>query len=242
MPDANGAWESHRLLVAMLVLPILTFVVTYSISLSNGTMEYPYYFLSVSIESKPASCIGTFGLSATCLVAPFLAFIRYSFVRKHLEENMEKGAMFDKVKLWNRRAFYFAIFTGIGGHGVASFQSSVDDCGGEHWIVGVHLWFALMFFGGGAIYCIISYWLDLKLPNLGSPRERISRKIFCYGTIAQVFAVFCVLPGIYTWLGGEPAVIAIMSFLEVTTLGTFMSLGQGTYHPRVLYLATGFDG
>jgi hypothetical protein len=136
---------------------------------------------------------------------------------------MEEGAMFDKVKLWNRWAFYFAIFAGVGGHGVASFQSATDDCGGKQWIVAVHLWFALMFFGGGAIYCIISYWLDLKLPTLGSPRERLSRKIFCYGTVAQVFTVFCVLPGIYTWLGGEPIVIAIMSALEITTLGTFMS-------------------
>ena len=46
MPDANGAWESHRLLVAMLVLPILTFVVTYSISLSNGTMEVSDFVVS----------------------------------------------------------------------------------------------------------------------------------------------------------------------------------------------------
>ena len=185
--------------------------------------QYPYLFLSVSIEAKPASCIGTFGLSLTCLLAPFLAFIRYSYVRKHLEENLEKGEVFDKVKLWNRRAMYLAIYTGIGGHGVASFQSAVDDCGGAPWIVGVHLIFACMFFSGGSCYCFVSHWLDQKLPNLGTERERLYRKIFCYGTILQFVTVCCVFPALWALLGAPDYLIALMSFLEVTMLGTFMS-------------------
>jgi hypothetical protein len=39
MPDKNGAFASHQLLIGMLILPVLTFVVTYAISISNGTQQ-----------------------------------------------------------------------------------------------------------------------------------------------------------------------------------------------------------
>ena len=58
-----------------------------------------------------------------------------------------------------------------------SLQSVVDECGGAKWIVGVHLIFATMFFSGGSTYCFIAHWLDTKLPELGTPRERFLRKV-----------------------------------------------------------------
>ena len=104
-------WLAAPLLRVILVLPILTFIITYAISLSNGTQEYPYLFLSVSIESKPASCIGTFGLSITCLLAPFLAFVRYSYVKRRIREDLGvEHKDYAKVKLWNRRGLKFAIW------------------------------------------------------------------------------------------------------------------------------------
>ena len=122
-------WLAAPLLKIILILPILTFITTYSISLSNGMQEYPYLFLSVSIESKPASCFGTFGLSLTCLLAPFLAFVRYSYIKRQIVKVLGRDHVdYNKVKLWNRRALFFAIYTGVGGHGVASFQVSIKAC------------------------------------------------------------------------------------------------------------------
>jgi hypothetical protein len=217
-------WKSAPLLLFMLVLPVVTFIITYTISLLNGTQQYPYLFLSVSIESKPASCIGTFGLSITCLLAPFLAFIRYSYVRKQIQDELgPEHQDYVRAKLWNRRALYLAIYAGIGGHGVSSFQSAVDDCGGAPWIVGVHLIFACIFFSGGSAYCFVSHWLDLRLPGLGTPRERRFRMLCCYGTLFQFFTVCCIFPLLWALLGAPDYMIALMSFLEVTMLGTFMS-------------------
>jgi hypothetical protein len=82
-------FPTFPLLMAVSALPVLTFAATYIISLTvtreDGTylMEYPYFFLSSSIQWKPASCVGTFGLSLTCFALPILAFIRHEHVKKY---------------------------------------------------------------------------------------------------------------------------------------------------------------
>ncbi len=224
MPEIDGTLPCKPALLFLLILPVVTFISTYTISLSTGAQYYPYLFLSVSIEAKPASCIGTFGLSATCLLAPVMAFVRNSHVRKHATAALGQGSDdYLVVKKWNKRAVVAAVLTGIGGHGVASFQSTVDDCGGEKWIVGVHLIFATIFFFSGAAYCFISHKLDLLLPTLGTPSERRLRKIFTYGTITQFIIVCVFFPILVISVGAPDWVIALMSFFEVTLLATFMS-------------------
>ncbi len=81
-------FPTFPLLMAVSALPVITFSATYAISLivtRNGEplMEYPYFFLSSSIQNKPASCVGTFGLSLTCFALPILAFIRHEHVKKY---------------------------------------------------------------------------------------------------------------------------------------------------------------
>ncbi|GMH84391.1 hypothetical protein TL16_g09910 [Triparma laevis f. inornata] len=216
-------WKSAPLLIFMLVLPVVTFITTYAISLSNGKQQYPYLFLSVSIESKPASCIGTFGLSLTCLLAPFLAFIRYSYIRKEIQSQLGSGHDdYEITKLWNRRNLYLAIAAGLGGHGVSSFQSTTEE-GGSRALLGIHLIFATWFFAGGSSYCFVSHWLDKKLPLLGTEKERMWRKFFCYGTLAQFFTICVFFPFIVFFFGASDELIAVMSFIEITMLGTFMS-------------------
>ena len=157
------------------------------------------------------------------MLAPVVAFIRHSYVRKHITVNInedEDKDKFDAARAMNKRAFYLSIVGGVGGLGVASFQSSIDECGGTNVIVGIHCLFALMFFTGGLFYCVYSHWLDNILPNLGTERERFQRKCFYYGSLFQ-FIIMWVIPWFYNYMGSFTLVV--MSFFEVTLLLTFMS-------------------
>jgi len=220
--------SAHYFLVALLSVPLITFIATYSISLAVGSMKYPMFFLSTSIEAKPASCIGTFGLSFTALCSPLVAFIRKNYIADQIEaeygesaENEEKKKTAIRV---NEKALKMAILAGFGGHGVASFQSVVDDCGGTYGIVISHLIFATVFFGCGSFYSYFSHRLDLLLPKVGTQRERFLRKLFCWGTFFQFCTVCVVFPTIILiWGGGRPFLTFVIALLEVSMLCTFMS-------------------
>ena len=178
------------LLLAVTVVPFLTFIATYAISLTtkrNGSylMEYPYYFLSTSIESKPASNIGTFGLSFSCAAVPLAAFIRHARV-KFAAADVADQTLRDQARSLNTYALKVVIVAAIAGVGVASFQSTTDVCGGTMAIVGVHFLFALIFFVGGMRYCLLQHRIDQLVPTLGTERERSARKWFARATVLQL--------------------------------------------------------
>ena len=92
-------------------------------------MEYPYLFLSSSIESKPASCIGAFGLSITCALVPLTAFIRHARVKWAANQlTSEEDKLVARQK--NTFALKVVVVAAVGGLGVASFPSVEDNCGG----------------------------------------------------------------------------------------------------------------
>lgn len=223
----------HHLLSSILVTPLVTLIVTYAISLSTGAMKYPMFFISTSIEAKPASCVGTFGLSFTSLLSPLVAFIRRSFIEEKIEEeyadatadatsdsDIKKKALAMKI---NNKAFRVAVWAGFGGHGVASFQSIVDDCNPLKYLVIIHLIFATIFFGNGAFYSYFSMRLDDLLPNVGTPNERFFRKLFAWGTFAQFCTVCVVFPIIVIVWGSTDVLTLLVALLEVSMLCTFMS-------------------
>ena len=178
------------LLLAVTVVPMVTFIFTYAISLTtkrNGSylMEYPYYFLSTSIESKPASNIGTFGLSFSCAAVPLAAFIRHARV-KFAAADVADQTLRDQARSLNTYALKIVIVAAIAGVGVASFQSTTDECGGTTAIIGVHFLFALIFFFGGMRYCLLQHRIDQLVPTLGTERERSARKWFARATVIQL--------------------------------------------------------
>ena len=178
------------LLLAVTLVPLLTFLLTYTISLTtfrNGKylMEYPYYFLSSSIESKPASNFGTFGLSLSCAAVPLTAFIRHARV-KFAVIDVENQQIRERVRYLNTYALKTVIVAAIAGVGVASFQSTTDACGGTLAIIGVHGVFALIFFIGGMRYCLLQHQIDQLVPTLGTVRERYARKWFARATVIQL--------------------------------------------------------
>lgn len=190
-------WPAAPLLIAVLGLPLVTFIVTYSISLTTKRdgaylMSYPAYFLSSSIDSKPASCIGTFGLSLSFCCVPIAAFIRHARVKwaALALDDMEKRNKSRRLNTYSLKTCVVAVFAGFG---VASFQSEVDACGGTTTIIGIHLLFALVFFVAGMHYCVLQYRIDLYLPNLGTPRERWLRKWFARMTVLQLFMLILLI-------------------------------------------------
>ena len=146
-------------IIAAIVI-IGTFTLAYIISATNGTMEYPYYFLSSSIDFAPASCIGSFGLSPVIITCvPIIAWVRYEQVREAQKRNTKA----------NKLMVVAAFVSAIGGHGVASFQA--------HHGMPIHLFFACLFFGGGSVVSTMSLVTDYYCPAFGKPSMRLLRKV-----------------------------------------------------------------
>ena len=206
-------YSAKPLLTAVTLIPLLTFVTTYAISLNTPqhgegaegyVMEYPYFFLSTSIEAKPASNFGTFGLCLSCACVPLTAFIRHARVKFAAAAVADASAR-GRARALNTHALKVVVVAAVSGVGVASFQSTTDACGGTLWIIGVHLIFALTFFVGGMRYCMLQYKIDCLVPTLGTARERLLRKWFARATLFQLAML------------GVLMVVAMILFISLTT-------------------------
>ena len=241
-------FEAAPLLMFITIVPLITFIISYIISLTtmrDGSylMEYPAYFLSTSIEAKPASNIGSFGLSLSCACVPPAAFIRHAHV-KIAASNLNDQTQKDTVRKLNTKALKTVLWAAIAGVGVASFQSRIDDCGGTSAIVMIHSLFAISFFIGGIMYCWYQHRIDDLIPSLGTERERWARKWFARATIIQLAMVFVMMVvGIVMYNNLDDvttststdtsstedypanidAVIFVMALLEIGLFLTFMS-------------------
>eukprot|EP00940_MAST-03C_sp_MAST-3C-sp2_P001583 g1583.t1 len=244
-------YPTWPLLMAVTIVPVVTFVATYTMSLlihrdGEPLMEAPDYFLSSSIARKPASCVGTFGLSITCCALPILSFIRYEQIKeaafqyyasaaRDLErpltnrpavglarEGVRVPSKIQKLNIWALKVIVAGAF---GGLGVASFQSVEDDCGGTRGVKYAHFTFAFMFFFGGLAYAVLMWRLDSAIPSLGSPMQRFLRQIFAILAIIQFIALSVVLPLLTFTLHDLPHTpgIETMAVFEISLLGSFMS-------------------
>lgn len=63
--------------LVLFIAPILMFVVTYVVSIEEGLANYPFLFLSSTINFTPASNIATFFLAPGCLLVPVIGYVRY---------------------------------------------------------------------------------------------------------------------------------------------------------------------
>lgn len=284
-------FQTFPLFVAVSVVPVLTFITTYAISLTvrdgtsvclrgkatrvyergltsrternagegNKLMQYPYFFLSSSIQKKPASCVGTFGLSLTCFSVPLLAFIRHEHIKKaavtyfsrtRRSANKDRDVLDSSssgiprietppvpgptptsvpnaLKRLNSIALRVSVFTAIGGLGVCSFQSGVNEAEGmrtTHITQYFHMTFASIFFLGGIAYAILNWRIDRWIPTLGNRTERLSRAFFACLSIVQLLALVGIVPLlIKTDVVPNSPGIELMSIFEISLLATFMS-------------------
>ena len=149
---------------AFAVVILGTFTSAYAVSIANGHIFYPWYFLSSSIDYAPGSCIGSFGLSpSTLLCVPILSWVRFTQVREVSDSRA------------NRWMLYSSILSAIGAHGVASVQAHAD--------LLVHLLFAGLFFGFGLVVAVLAVVQDYQCPKLGEtdapPSPRVILSTWC---------------------------------------------------------------
>jgi len=155
---------------ALLIMPVVTFIITYFVSASGDLMSYPNYYLSSSIENSPASSVGTMGLALTTVLIPFVSFARHEYVKYYIDNSQNNKSMSTRI---NDVSLKVAFISGLSALGVASFQTVATT-------KNIHFSFAILFFASGLKYGMLSYKLDLLLPELGTDNERFARKILLY--------------------------------------------------------------
>jgi len=136
-----------------LTVGLATFVASYAISIEEGWIYYPWYFLSSSINFSPASNVGAQGLSLALACLPFLAFVRYVQCAERIPENFTLAARLNKISLWS------ALISAVAGQGVASWQASAN--------VQIHLVFAGVFFSFSLFIALIQVYLDYRCKITG---------------------------------------------------------------------------
>ncbi|GMH98413.1 hypothetical protein TrVE_jg1011 [Triparma verrucosa] len=170
------------LTLAASAICIATFVTCYSISVANGDMQYPYYFLSSSLDFSPASCFGSFGLSPVSFLLPIIGWVRYEQVREVTKSKV------------NRVMVVSTFVSAIGAHGVASFQA-------HNWML-VHLFFAFLFFGGGLLVVGSVVVTDHFCSGFGTVLMRNYRR-FAAVMVGCCLASMGVVAVLFVGLGGE---------------------------------------
>mmetsp|Transcript_82513 Transcript_82513/g.129738 ORF Transcript_82513/g.129738 Transcript_82513/m.129738 type:complete len:288 (-) Transcript_82513:218-1081(-) len=235
VPRPQMPHKAQPILIAFLIFPLITFSLTYALSLSlqqdgKTLIVYPSYFLSQSMARKPASCVGTFGLSFACMLLPIIALFRHRqielkaskyFGTSDADDNLEN---IHRCKLLNDRALKTSCIAAVSGIGVASFQSALDDCGGTLVVKAIHWLFAGVFFVSGMVYCVLMWRIDRRVPGLGTSRAVSLRKWFAVLTGVQLFLLFVFLPVLFlTQMIDRKLVILFASGLEITLFLTFMS-------------------
>jgi len=151
-------------------LPHTVYYPADAISYHNGSIEYPYFFLSSSIDNAPASCIASFGLSPVVLtVIPVLSWVRYEQVRERFRS------------VANRIMVIAAFTSAIGAHGVASFQA--------HNGLPIHLLFAALFFGGGCVVTLAVITTDYYCQDFGTKSMRALRKLLATCVSVQLLVM-----------------------------------------------------
>lgn len=210
---------------ALLIIPVVTFLTTYSISVLNENQSYPYYFLSSSIDTKPSSSIGTFGLAMTSALLPIISTVRYQYVNHQIthENTFDKNISY-KI---NKKGLHCSIISSIGILGVASFQDGIDKCGGTFNTRIVHLIFSFVFFSSGLFYGYYTYKLDTLLPGLGTSFTRLVRKCLWYCSVVQIILQSLNIGLIIT--APSDTFIFAMSILEILLLITISAFYSTFY-------------
>lgn len=213
--------------MSLLTIPVITFITTYTISAIYETQKYPYYFLSSSIDTKPSSSIGTFGLSLTSMLIPLISIVRYTYIKQEILKNKSDLLQIVKANSTNNQALKSSFVISFGALGVASFQDGIDKCGGTLSTRIVHLCFAFIFFAGGLFYSYCNHKIDSIIPSIGTKFEKDLRKWLWNFSIVQVLVQSL---NIYMLISTPTdSFIFTMSVLEIVLLITFILMFSTFY-------------
>jgi hypothetical protein len=187
------------ILLAQVFVPLFTFAATYTVSYMTGNLEYPDYFLSSSMNTEPASGIGTFGMCIMSICLPVVSIIHYQYIRQLIEqpsgENVNK---FNAVK-FNRNALISSFVATLGAIGVGSFESGLFEspCDGSCVSHVAHVVFATISFTSGLLNSYYIRQTDLSLPVKETEFGRSTRKIIYRFNMCMIWRQVIILMSIW---------------------------------------------
>jgi hypothetical protein len=185
------------ILQTFLIVPLFTFAITYTVSYIIGDLEYPDYYLSSSIKTKPASCIGTFGLFITSALIPIVSLLHYQYVLQLADAPTDKIINRGRAIECNRKALIYACVSSLGSVGISSFQLGINTCDGSYGVNLTHIIFAQIFFIGGLLNSYYIHQTDEALPLDETSFGRTSRKIIFRFNICMIWRQVVILLGLW---------------------------------------------
>ena len=191
----------HVLTILCFVMVVVAFSVAYIISVEEGFVTYPQFFLSKAINFAPAANVGSFFLSPTAFLFVLVGFVRYAQF-----EMYKPGTVLNKIGL------AFVVLSSIGGHGVASVQDSAA--------FDLHVAAAAIFFGFGALYLLLIVVNDLRYPDFGAKWSRRFRIVLAANMVICAIALLVVtVSG-----GGTDTDIGRAAVLEIVAFVSFIAI------------------
>jgi len=195
--------NARLVIVLSLVLTTATFFTTYAVSLSLELTEYPWLFLSSTINHAPASNIGTLGLVFGSICVPIIGIVRFLQVFNVAPRSRA-----------NYGGLVLSFVVSFNVIGVASFQ--VSDTFLPHMI------FAVGTFVSIVASVLVYIYLDHKHPETSSKFPKMYRK--CVG----VFISICFLTMVIIWLVKMNGVVDTQDgWIAATACAEVLLVGSG---------------
>jgi MFS family permease len=234
LDSVSTSLSANAVLLPGLAIPLFSFGLTYSISLTGNLTQYPWVFLSDSIDFAPASCWGSFGISIASFLLVFAVYIRYQQINTVINrmvaaeqssevrtDAVEQSSMsrLHRARRLNVVSSRIGAISAFSAHGVASFQ--------YHNSPSLHLLFASAFFFCGICYAVFQSFVDRIVPAAASSR-RIRRLRVLAAVTAPILIVVAIVIGFVLHSENETSetangIIFGFAVLEILTLGGFMT-------------------
>ena len=229
-------YPAGRIALLCPIVSVATFCITFPVAqYVDGTLHYPYYFLSNSIDYPIASNIGGLLLSIASIGYYLTVLVRRQEVRTLLTFELPGGVggggrkRCCATRALNNAATWCGLTAASGALGVCSFQRHVHRP--------VHLVFAAMFFLGGAVYLCLQLIISRRLGEweVMAPGVRMLRSTS--GVLACAAAPFFVFitPLNITFGADEDRVRFVISVFEAVCLLSQMGF-LASFYPQWSHL------
>ncbi|XP_060069053.1 DNA damage-regulated autophagy modulator protein 2-like [Ylistrum balloti] len=154
-------------IITAIYVPV-SFIITYTIAVSNGHVEAGFPYISDTGTLPPESCIFGQLLNFGALIAAWNVYIRYKQIKATYESFDRPG-----ILRANTISFVLGLLTATGVSIVGNFQ--------ETNVIVVHIIGAFMAFGIGGLYCFVQTGMSFKMPELpgATPFIKKIRVLLC---------------------------------------------------------------
>ncbi|CAG7729500.1 unnamed protein product [Allacma fusca] len=163
-------------LITGLLFPV-TFIITYTISVSADTIKPLFSYISDTGAYPPASGVFTLLLSIASLALAVVVFIRYKQIEEFFREQNSKVN-----KIFNIVGLFLGLAAALGTDMVGSFQETHSYTG--------HFTGAFMAFLGGGLYLIMQSYFTFKMVPLFASKVLAWARLFM-GIMVCILFLIC---------------------------------------------------